>query len=205
LQKNLDIPDWFSYPEVIKELRKASPPKNQQGVTLFLTGLPSSGKSTIANALSLKLRELTDRQITMLDGDIVRHYFSQGLGFSRADRELNITRVGFIAKEVTKHRGIAICAVVAPFANARDKVREMVTEVGGFVEVYVNTPLTTCEKRDRKGLYKKARAGLIQNFTGVNDPYEAPTSPELSIDTSHMKVSDAISLIINQLKALGYM
>ena len=129
LHKNADIPEWFSYGAVIEELRKAYPPKNKQGFTVFLTGLPSSGKSTLANALLLRLRELTDRQITLLDGDVIRTHLSQGLGFSREDRELNITRVGFVAREITKHGGIVICALVAPFLKARNKVRQMVSEV----------------------------------------------------------------------------
>jgi sulfate adenylyltransferase len=204
LRENKDIPEWYSYPAVIKELRKAFPPRHKQGFTVFLTGLPSAGKSTLANALALKLRELTERHVTMLDGDIIRTHLSQGLGFSQADRELNITRVGFVAKEVTRHGGIAICALVAPFIQARNKVRQMIEEVGGFVEVYVSTPLTVCESRDRKGLYRKARGGIVKQFTGVSDPYEAPLSPEISIDTANHDPESTIELLIKQIKLLGY-
>ncbi len=204
LQKNLDIPEWFSYPSVIAELRKAYPPKHEQGFTVFLTGLPSSGKSTLANALLLKLRELTERQITLLDGDVIRTHLSYGLGFSQQDREANITRVGFVAKEVTRHGGIAICALVAPFESPRKMVRDMITEVGGFVEVFVSTPLTVCEQRDRKGMYKKAREGVIKQFTGVSDPYEIPSSPEISIDTTTAGPSEIIDGLVKQIQLLGY-
>lgn len=204
LHKNLDIPEWFSYQNVIQELQKAYPPKHKQGFTLFLTGLPSSGKSTIANALLLKLRELSERQITILDGDIIRTHLSKGLGFSREDRETNITRVGFVAKEITKHGGIAICALVAPYKNAREKVRQLISEVGGFIEVYVSTPLSTCETRDRKSLYKKAREGLLKQFTGISDPYEAPETPEIEIDTSKHTPNKIIDQLIDNIKSLGY-
>lgn len=202
LYKNLDIPDWFSYPAVIQELRKAHPPKSKQGFTVFFTGLPSSGKSTLANALFLKLRELNDRQITLLDGDIIRTHLSKGLGFSREDRETNITRVGYVAKEITKHGGIAICALVAPFIQARNTVREMIEEVGDFIEVYVSTPLNICETRDRKGLYKKAREGIIKQFTGVSDPYEAPQAAEVEINTQSVSPEEVIQLILNKIKSL---
>ncbi len=204
LQKNLVIPAWFSYPEVIQELRKAHPPKHKQGFTLFLTGLPCSGKSTLANALALKLREITERPITLLDGDIVRTHLSKGLGFSSEDRETNITRVGFVAKEITKHGGIVICALVAPLLKARNAVRSMISEVGGYIEIYVATPLATCEARDRKGLYKKARAGVITQFTGISDPYEAPETPEIKIDTDNTEPQAVIETLIQQIKALGY-
>lgn len=204
LQYNKDIPAWFSYPSVIDELRKAYPLKHKQGFTVFLTGLPSSGKSTLANALLLKLRELTERQITLLDGDVIRTHLSQGLGFSREDRETNITRVGFVAREVTKHGGIAICALVAPFNRPRDKVRELVSEVGGFIEVYVATSLAVCEKRDRKGLYKKAREGLVKQFTGISDPYEEPLRPEIKIETSDASPEEMVNYLIEKIKALGY-
>lgn len=204
LQKNLDIPEWFSYPAVIKELRKAHPARHEQGFTVFLTGLPSSGKSTLANALTIKLRELTNRPITLLDGDVIRTHLSQGLGFSQEDRELNITRVGFVAKEITRHHGIAVCALVAPFERARNIVRQMVSEVGGFIEIYVATTLDVCEKRDRKGLYKKARAGEVKQFTGISDPYEIPLAPEIKTDTANSDPEAIIELIIKQIKLLGY-
>jgi len=204
LQKNLDIPAWFSYPEVITELRKANQPKHKQGFTLFFTGLPSAGKSTLANALLLKIREITGRQITLLDGDEIRTHLSHGLGFSREDRETNIKRVGYVAKEITKHGGIVICALVAPFAQVRNQVRQMVAEVGGFIEVYVSTPLIVCETRDRKGLYKKAREGLIQQFTGINDPYEPPLSPDIEINTAMLDSETAIEMLSKHIQLLGY-
>lgn len=204
LHKNLEIPEWFSYPTVINELRKAYPPRHKQGFTIFLTGLPSSGKSTLANALSLRLREMVDRQISVLDGDVIRTHLSRGLGFSQEDREANITRVGFVAKEITKHGGIAICALVAPFARAREMVRQMISEVGGFIEVYVATPLAICEERDRKGLYKKAREGVIKQFTGISDPYESPVAPEIAIDTAHVHPEAMIDILVKQIKLLGY-
>lgn len=199
-----EIPDWFSYPAVITELKKVYPPKHEQGFTIFFTGLPSSGKSTLANALSLRLRELTERKITFLDGDVIRTHLSHGLGFSQEDREANITRVGFVAREVTKHCGIAICALVAPFMQARERVRQMITEVGGFIEVHVATPLAVCEARDRKGMYKKAREGIIKQFTGVSDPYEEPTNPEIKIDTVSFQPEAIIDHLIQQIKQQGY-
>jgi sulfate adenylyltransferase len=204
LRNNSDIPEWFSYPAVIEELRKGHPPKHKQGMTIFLTGLPSSGKSTLANALSLKLREITNRQITLLDGDVIRTHLSRGLGFSQEDRETNITRVGFVAREIAKHGGIVICALVAPYIKARSIVRQMVSEVGGFIEVYVETPLSVCEARDRKGLYKKAREGIVKHFTGVSDPYESPVSPEISIDTANVGPDEVIEILMKKIKLLGY-
>lgn len=205
LQKGSEIPDWFSYQEVINELRKVYPEKHRQGFTVFFTGLPSSGKSTLANALLLKLRELTDRQITLLDGDVIRTHLSKGLGFSREDREMNITRVGYVASEITKHRGIAICALVSPFANVRNSVRQQVAEVGGFIEIFVSTSLEVCEVRDRKGLYKKAREGIVKQFTGISDPYEAPVNPEMSIDTANQSPGEIVDGIINRIRELGYL
>ena len=204
LYTNQEIPEWFSYPAIIDELRKAHPPKHKQGFTVFLTGLPSSGKSTLANALSLKLRELTDRPITFLDGDVIRTHLSYGLGFSQEDREINITRVGFVAKEINRHNGIVICALVAPFARARNIVREMIAETGGYIEAYVATPLDVCELRDRKGMYKKAREGVIRQFTGVSDVYEVPESPEILIDTVNAEPTEIIDDLIKKIRALGY-
>ncbi len=205
LQKNLDIPEWFSYPEVITELRNAYPLKHKQGFTVLFTGLPSSGKSTLANALLVKVREITGRQITLLDGDEIRTHLSHGLGFSQEDREINIKRVGYVAKEITKHGGIVICALIAPFAQARNQVRQMISEVGGYIEVYVSTPLVVCEARDRKGLYKKARQGLIKQFTGVNDPYEPPLCPEIEANTADIDAEKLIEIVIKQIQLLGYL
>lgn len=204
LYTNQEIPAWFSYPDVIHELRKAHPPKNKQGFTVFLTGLPSSGKSTLANALSLKLRELTDRPITLLDGDVIRTHLSKGLGFSQEDREANITRVGYVASEITRHGGIVICALVSPFSRARKIVREMISEAGGFIETYVATPLEVCEQRDRKGMYKKAREGVIRQFTGISDPYEEPEAAEITINTVDLQPADIVDNIISQIRELGY-
>lgn len=200
-----EIPEWFSFPGVIDCLRQSHPMRKDQGFTVFLTGLPSSGKSTIANGLALKLRERTDRPITLLDGDVIRTHLSKGLGFSQEDREENIKRVGFVAKEITRHRGITLCALVAPFARPRQLVREMVSEVGGFIEVFVSTSLETCEARDRKGLYQKARAGLIKQFTGVSDPYEIPTQPEVVLDAEHQTPQAAIEDLLKAIEALGYL
>ena len=198
------IPDWFSFPSVIACLRDSYPMRNEQGFTVFLTGLPSSGKSTIANGLALKLRELTNRHITLLDGDIIRTHLSKGLGFSQEDREANITRVGFVAQEVTRHGGIAICALVAPFERPRQLVREMVQTVGGYIEVHVSTSLAVCETRDRKGFYKKAREGVIKQFTGISDPYEIPNAPEVVIDAENQTPFEAIAQLVKAIQGLGY-
>ena len=170
LHEGLEIPEWFSYPKVVEELRRAHPPKHEQGFTVFFTGLSGSGKSTIANALMVKLLEDGSRPVTLLDGDIVRKNLSSELDFSKEHRDLNIQRIGFVASEITKNRGIAICAPIAPYAKARRQVRDLITPMGGFMEVHVSTSIEVCESRDRKGLYAKARAGIIQGFTGVNDP-----------------------------------
>jgi sulfate adenylyltransferase len=199
-----EIPEWFSFPEIINELRKTYPAKNAQGLTIFFTGLSGAGKSTIANALLIKLMEIGGRSITLLDGDIVRQNLSSELGFSKEDRNLNILRIGYVASEITKHGGIAICAPIAPYLETRNKVREMVSITGGFIEIYVNTPLTLCESRDRKGLYAKARAGLIKNFTGINDPYEAPNNSEIVLNTENTSIKDNVNIIINYLEKVGF-
>jgi sulfate adenylyltransferase len=204
LREGLDIPDWFSFPKVVEELRRAHPPKHEQGFTVFFTGLSGSGKSTIANALMVKLLEDGTRPVTLLDGDIVRKNLSSELGFSKEHRDLNIQRIGFVASEITKNRGIAICAPIAPYTHIRRQVRETVGDVGGFIEVYVSTPVEICEKRDRKGLYAKARAGIIKGFTGVDDPYEAPENPEIEIDTQNLSPDLAAHRILITLEKLGY-
>ncbi len=205
LQSDMEIPEWFSYPEVISTIRKTYPPKNQQGFTLFFTGLSGSGKSTLAKATMAKLMELTNRSITFLDGDEVRKLLSSELGFSPEHRNLNILRIGFVACEVTKHRGIAICAPIAPYADIRLKIREKIKLVGGFIEIHVATPLEICENRDPKGLYKQARLGLIKDFTGISAPYETPHEPELKIDTTSMIVEECVQQIIDKLENLGYL
>ncbi len=204
LREGLDIPEWFSYGEIIQELRKIYPPKHQQGFTVFFTGLSGSGKSTIANALLVKMLENGNRRITILDGDVVRKNLSSELGFSKEHRDLNIKRIGYVAAEITKNGGVAICAPIAPYEKTRKEVRSMIEEVGGFVEIFVNTPLEECEKRDRKGLYALARAGKIKDFTGIDDPYEIPKDPEMAIDTMHLSAELAAHRIFVKLESLGY-
>jgi len=204
LAKGREIPEWFSFPEVAAELQRRHPPRHRQGFTVFFTGLSGSGKSTVANALLVKLLERGGRPVTLLDGDIVRKNLSSELGFSKEHRDLNIRRIGFVANEITKNRGIAICAPIAPYQNIRREVRELVEQSGGFVEVHVAAPLEVCEQRDRKGLYAKARAGLIKGFTGIDDPYEVPEKAEIVIDTSKMSAEDAAQEILLFLENQGY-
>jgi len=204
LREGKEIPEWFSFPEVIEALRRAYPPRNRQGLTVFFTGLPSSGKSTVAQVLMDKLMEINYRPVTLLDGDIVRKHLSSELGFSKRDRDINILRIGFVASEITKNGGIAICAPIAPYNAIRRQVREMISQYGGFIEVYVATPLEVCERRDRKGLYAKARAGLIKDFTGISDPYEPPEDPEVTIDTSRLAPEEAAEHILDFLRREGY-
>ena len=204
LREGLDIPEWFSYPAVIEELRKTHPPLHERGFTLFFTGLSGSGKSTIANAVMVKLMEMGQRPVTLLDGDIVRKNLSSELNFSKEHRDLNIRRIGFVASEITKNGGVAICAPIAPYAATRREVRNMIEKVGGqFVEVHVATPIEVCEERDRKDLYAKARAGLIKGFTGIDDPYEVPEKPELRIDTVDISPDEAAHQVILKLESLG--
>jgi len=204
LSEDVAIPEWFSYPEIMQELRKTYPPRHQQGFTIFFTGLSGSGKSTLANALTVKLMELGERKVTLLDGDIVRKNLSSELGFSKEHRDINVRRIGFVAAEITKNGGIAVCAPIAPYAVTRRWVRSLNEQVGGFIEIYVATPIDVCEQRDRKGMYAKARAGLIKDFTGIDDPYEIPESPELSIDTSEYSPEAAAQTILLRLEKLGY-
>jgi sulfate adenylyltransferase len=204
LREGIDIPEWFSFPEVLDELRRSFPPRFQQGFVIFFTGLPSSGKSTIANALLAKLNEDGTRPVTVLDGDAVRRHLSSELGFSREHRNLNVLRIGYVASLIAKSGGIAICAPIAPYENIRRQARELVEATGGFIEVHVATPVEVCEKRDRKGLYAKAHAGLLPNFTGVNDPYEVPVAPDLRIDTTEYTPDQAAQQILLKIEALGY-
>ena len=205
LAEGEEIPEWFTYPEVVRELRRTHPAKSKQGVTIFFTGLSGSGKSTIANALMVKLLEIGGRAVTLLDGDVVRKNLSSELGFSREHRDLNIERIGFVAAEITKNGGIAICAPIAPYDKTRKKVRQVISEVGGFVLVHVSTPLEVCEERDRKGLYAKARAGIIPEFTGISDPYEEPHDADLTIDTSESTPAEAADSVIRHLRQLGHL
>jgi sulfate adenylyltransferase len=200
-----DIPEWFSFPEVVTELRRSHPARAQQGFTVFFTGLSGSGKSTIANVLLTKLLEVGGRSVTLLDGDLVRKHLSSELGFSKEHRDLNIRRIGFVAAEVARAGGAAICAPIAPYDAVRREVRRLVEPGGGFVLVHVSTPLEVCEQRDRKGLYAKARAGVIAEFTGISDPYEAPLDAELEIDTTDVTPEQAAQEIVLHLQREGYL
>lgn len=203
LNEGLEIPEWFSFPAVVEELRRSKPPRAKQGFTVFFTGFSGSGKSTIANALMVKLMEMGGRPVTLLDGDLVRKNLSSELGFSKEHRDLNIRRIGYVASEITKNGGIAICAPIAPYATTRRAVREEIEQFGAFLEVHVATSLEECERRDRKGLYKLAREGKIKEFTGISDPYDAPTNPELSIDTENVEVDNCAHQVILKLESMG--
>lgn len=204
LNAGRDIPAWFTYPEVVQELRRSYPPRHKQGVTIFFTGLSGSGKSTIANVLLTKFLETGGRPVTILDGDLVRKHLSSELGFSKEHRDINIRRIGYVASEITKNGGIAICAPIAPYDAVRKQVREMVEPFGGFVLVHVATPVETCEQRDRKGLYAKARAGIIKEFTGISDPYEVPERAEVVINTADLSPEEAAQEIILHLEQQGF-
>ena len=203
LREGLEIPDWFSFPEVVKELRRTSPPRAKQGFTVFFTGFSGSGKSTIANALMVKLMEMGGRPVTLLDGDVVRKHLSSELGFSKEHRDINIKRIGYVASEITKNGGIAICAPIAPYAATRREVREMIEAYGAFIEVHVATSIDECERRDRKGLYKLAREGKIKEFTGISDPYDVPENPELRVETENVDVDNCAQQVILKLEAMG--
>jgi sulfate adenylyltransferase len=198
------IPSWFSFPEVVRELRRTHPAKSRQGFTVFFTGLSGAGKSTIANVLLVRLLEQGGRPVTLLDGDVVRRHLTSELGFSKAHRDLNIQRIGFVASEITRHSGVAICAAIAPYDEMRRNVRAMVEAAGGYALVYVQTPLEVCEQRDRKGLYAKARAGVLPQFTGISDPYEAPTDADVVVDGTMTRPEEAASAIMAVLAARGY-
>lgn len=204
LDHGRDIPEWFTFPEITAHLRRGHRPRYEQGFTVFFTGLSGAGKSTIANVLLVKLMQLGGRPVTLLDGDIVRKHLSSELGFSKEHRDINIRRIGFVASEITKNGGIAICAPIAPYDAVRKEVRRMVSPGGGFVLVHVATPLETCEERDRKGLYQKARAGIIKEFTGISDPYEVPDDAELSLDTTELAPEEAVWEILMHLEREGY-
>ena len=203
LMEGIDIPEWFSFPQVVTELRKSKPPRAEQGFTVFFTGFSGSGKSTIANALMVKLMEMGGRPVTLLDGDVVRKNLSSELGFSKEHRDLNIRRIGYVASEITKNRGIAICAPIAPYSTTRRAVREDIESFGAFIEVHVATSIEECERRDRKGLYKLARAGKIKEFTGISDPYDIPENPELRIETENTEVDNCAHQVILKLESMG--
>ena len=204
LNEGRDIPSWFTYPEVAHELRRSYPPRHKQGLTIFFTGLSGSGKSTIANVLRTKFLETGGRPVTLLDGDLVRKHLSSELGFSKEHRDINIRRIGYVASEIAKNGGIAICAPIAPYDSVRKAVRQMVEPFGGFVLVHIATPLEVCEQRDRKGLYAKARAGIVKEFTGISDPYEIPTDAEVTINTAELTPEEAAQEIILHLEQQGF-
>jgi len=203
LHKGDNVPDWFTYPSVINELHRSLPPRSKQGFTVFFTGLSGSGKSTLANGLTVKLRENNSRKVTLLDGDVVRKNLSSELSFSKAHRDINIRRIGYVASEITKNGGVAVCAPIAPYAATRMEVKRMISEEGVYVEIHVSTPLEVCEKRDRKGLYALAREGKIKEFTGISDPYEIPENPTLRIDTSEVGMEDAVDKVYSILVSEG--
>jgi sulfate adenylyltransferase len=204
LNEGRDIPAWFTYPEVVQELRRSYPPRHQQGVTIFFTGLSGSGKSTIANVLLTKFLETGGRPVTLLDGDLVRKHLSSELGFSKEHRDINIRRIGYVASEITKNGGIAICAPIAPYDATRKHVRAMIEPLGGFILVHVSTSIEVCEQRDRKGLYAKARAGVLKEFTGISDPYEEPKDAEVVINTADLTPEEAAQEIILHLEREGF-
>ncbi|MES9858138.1 MAG: bifunctional sulfate adenylyltransferase/adenylylsulfate kinase [Sedimenticola sp.] len=205
LRRDEPVPEWQSYPEVIDALRKVYPPRKKLGFTLFFTGLSGSGKSTLAKIVYAKLIEEGGRPVTLLDGDVVRMNLSSELGFSKTHRDLNIRRIGFVANEITKNRGVAICAPIAPYTATRRAVRQMIEQHGDFIEIHVATPLEVCEARDRKGLYAKARKGIIPEFTGISDPYETPENPEFCIDTSQYSPMEAAQEVFLYLLGKGYL
>jgi sulfate adenylyltransferase len=204
LNEGREIPSWFTYPEVVHELRRSYPPRHKQGVTIFFTGLSGSGKSTIANVLVTKFLEAGGRPVTLLDGDLVRKHLSSELGFSKEHRDINIRRIGYVPSEITKNGGIAICAPIAPYDGTRKAVRNMIEPVGGFILVHIATPVETCEQRDRKGLYAKARAGILKEFTGISDPYEEPKDAEVVINTAELSPEEAAQEIILHLEREGF-
>ena len=204
LNEGRDIPAWFTYPEVVQELRRSFPPRAKQGVTIFFTGLSGSGKSTIANVLLTKFLEVGGRPVTILDGDLVRKHLSSELGFSKEHRDINIRRIGYVASEITKNGGIAICAPIAPYDATRKHVRQMIEPYGGFILVHIATSVEVCEQRDRKGLYAKARAGILKEFTGISDPYEVPADAEVTINTGELSPEEAAQEIILHLEREGF-
>jgi len=204
MEQGLDVPAWFSYPDVLSALRKVFPPRSKKGITLFFTGLSGSGKSTLAKILYARFIEEGGRPVTLLDGDVVRLNLSSELGFSREHRNINVRRIGFVASEITKNGGIAICAPIAPYTAMRRDVRETIEQHGAFIEIHVATPLDVCEGRDRKGLYAKAREGIIPEFTGISDPYDVPEHPEIRVDTTGKSPMQAVQEIMLYLLREGY-
>ena len=192
------IPEWFSPPEVISVLREGYRRQTKRGLVIFLTGLPAAGKSTLAGMLANWLQEHDTRSVTILDGDVVRSFLSKGLGYTREDRNENIRRIGYVSALVSHHSGIAIVSVIAPYAEARSEARRLVEEGGGlFIEVYISTPLEVCKKRDPKGLYKKAEKGELKGLTGIDDPYEIPSSPDITLDMTEIHPRNTLNLLLN--------
>lgn len=204
LENGSDIPEWFSFPETVDILRSAHPPRARQGVCVFFTGLSGSGKSTIANALVERLLSIDRRTVELLDGDLVRQMLSSELGFSEAHRNLNIQRIGYVASLLVRAGGTVVAAPIAPYARTRDAARAACRPHGAFLEVFVDAPLATCESRDRKGLYARARAGTLKHFTGIDDPYEVPLKPDLRIESDKTTVADAVEAIVQRLVKDGY-
>ena len=204
LARGTEIPEWFTFGDVAEELRRSHPPRHRQGLTVFFTGLSGSGKSTIANVLIVKFLEMGGRPVTLLDGDLVRKHLSSELGFSKEHRDINIKRIGYVASEITKNGGIAVCAPIAPYDSVRKDVRSMIQPLGGFLLVHVATPLEVCEQRDRKGLYAKARAGIIKEFTGISDPYEEPADADIVIDTTKLTAEEAAQQVVLHCEKEGY-
>jgi sulfate adenylyltransferase len=196
------LPDWFTRPEVAEILHETYPPRYRQGFCVWFTGLSGAGKSTTAEVLTVLLLE-HGRQVTVLDGDVVRTHLSKGLGFSKEDRDVNIRRIGFVAAEIARHGGIVLCAAVSPYRATRNDVRNMVGPEH-FVEVFVDTPLEVCEQRDVKGMYAKARRGELSGFTGIDDPYELPERPEITLDTVTCSPEDNARHILDYLKMCGF-
>jgi sulfate adenylyltransferase len=204
LEEGQELPKWFTVDEVAQELQHSFPPRHRQGFTVFFTGFSGSGKSTIANVLRVKFLEMGGRSVTLLDGDLVRKHLSSELGFSKEHRDINIRRIGFVASEITKNGGIAICAPIAPYDSVRKEVRAEIEPYGGFVLVYLSTGLAVCEARDRKGLYAKARAGIVKEFTGISDPYEVPLDAEVMVDTNELTPEEAAQQILLHLERKGF-
>jgi len=205
LEHDEPVPDWYTFSEVLQELSKIKLSRKRKGFTLFFTGLSGSGKSTLAKLIYSRFIEQGGRPVSLLDGDVVRMHLSSELGFSKEHRDINVKRIGFVASEITKNRGIAICAPIAPYRDVRRQVRDMIEENGAFIEIHVATPLEECERRDRKGLYAKARKGVIKNFTGISDPYDIPESPEIRIDTSSASPVECAQQIMLYLFKEGYL
>lgn len=203
LRTGQEIPEWFSYPEVVRVLRESHPPRSQQGFTVFLTGYQNSGKDAIARALNVTLNQQGGRSVSLLLGETIRSELSSELGFSRSDRDKNIARIAFVASELTKAGAAAIVAPIAPFEDSRKAARQTVEKYGSFYLIHVATPLEYAEKSDKRGIYAKARAGEIKGFTGVDDPYEVPTKPDLTVDLSVSNVRTAVHQIVLLLESEG--